>query len=146
MNKLSKILVLCLIMILMVSFVSMFTNESLGVLQTSAKATTDGGRRSGTGFNWKTSVTDFEKATGNTKANTATKNIVGAFAVIVKVAGTGVAVVMLIVLAMKYMIAAPGDKADIKKHAIVYVVGAVILFASTQIIGIIADFSTNIKA
>lgn len=143
MNKLSKILVLCLIMILMVSFVSMFTNESFAAKEEGAGS---GGGTGGSSFNWKTSVTEFGNATGNTKANTATKNIVGAFAVIVKVAGTGVAVVMLIVLAMKYMIAAPGDKADIKKHAIVYVVGAVILFASTQIIGIIADFSTNIKA
>lgn len=52
---------------------------------------------------------------------------------------------MLIVLAMKYMVAAPGDKADIKKHAIVYVVGAIVLFATTQILEIIAKFAGNIS-
>ena len=44
---------------------------------------------------------------------------------------------MLIVLAMKYMMSAPGERADIKKHAVVYVVGAVV--------GIIQKFSDNIN-
>lgn len=130
MNKLLKNITFCLIMALIINFAISFNSYVLA---------------DGEGFNWKESISDFEKSPGNTQANTATKNIVGAFAVVVKLVGMGVAVVMLIVLAMKYMMAAPGDKADIKKHAVVYVVGAVILFASTQIIGIIAEFSSNIK-
>ena len=51
---------------------------------------------------------------------------------------------MLLVVAMKYMTAAPGEKADIKKHAVVYVVGAVVLFAVTGILGLINTFSSNI--
>ena len=50
---------------------------------------------------------------------------------------------MLIVLAIKYISAAPGDKAEIKKHAVVYVVGAVILFAATGILQIIRTFATQ---
>ncbi len=70
----------------------------------------------------------------------------GAVVVIFQIATTGIAVVMLIVLAMKYMFAAPGDKADIKKHAVVYVVGAVVLFAASGILQIIKVFaSINIK-
>ena len=53
---------------------------------------------------------------------------------------------MLIVLAIKYISAAPGDKAEIKKHAVVYVVGAIILFAATGILGIVKNFATNIEA
>ena len=53
---------------------------------------------------------------------------------------------MIVVLAMKYMMAAPGEKAEIKKHAVVYIVGAVVLFASSGLLGIIQDFaSTNIQ-
>ena len=63
---------------------------------------------------------------------------------VVQVIGTAVAVIMLIVLAIKYISAAPGDKAEIKKHAVVYVVGAVILFAATGILGLIQSFSNNI--
>jgi hypothetical protein len=52
---------------------------------------------------------------------------------------------MLVVLAIKYMSAAPGDKAEIKKHAVVYVTGAIVLFGSAGILSIIEQFaSTNI--
>ena len=51
---------------------------------------------------------------------------------------------MLIVLAIKYISAAPNDKAEIKKHAVVYVVGAVILFGATVILEIIKNFALQI--
>ena len=71
--------------------------------------------------------------------------IVGAVLTIVQDVGCGVAVIMLIVLAIKYISAAPGDKADIKKHAVVYVVGAVVLFAASGILGIVKKFAGNIQ-
>ena len=63
----------------------------------------------------------------------------------VKLLATGVALTTIIVIAVKYMMAAPGEKAEIKKHAVPYVVGAVILYASATIIGIIADFAGVIE-
>ena len=71
--------------------------------------------------------------------------IVGSVLTVVQVVGCGVAVIMLIVLAIKYISAAPGDKADIKKHAVVYVVGAVVLFAASGILGIVKKFASNIQ-
>lgn len=72
--------------------------------------------------------------------------IVGSVLTIVQVVGSGVAVIMLIVLAIKYISAAPGDKADIKKHAVVYVVGAVVLFAASGILQIVKNFASNVQA
>lgn len=72
--------------------------------------------------------------------------IVGSILTIVQVVGCGVAVIMLIVLAIKYISAAPGDKADIKKHAVVYVVGAIVLFAASGILQIVKNFASNVKA
>ena len=69
--------------------------------------------------------------------------IVASILAVVQVVGIGVAVIMLIVLAIKYISAAPGDKADIKKHAVVYVVGAVVLFAASGILQIIKNFATG---
>ena len=63
---------------------------------------------------------------------------------VVQVIGMAVAVIMLIVLAIIYISAAPSDKADIKKHAVVYVVGAVVLFAASGILEIVKQFATNI--
>lgn len=62
---------------------------------------------------------------------------------ITQVIGVAIAVIMLVVLAIKYISAAPGDKAEIKKHAVVYIVGAVVLFAASGILGIIRTFAEN---
>ena len=74
-----------------------------------------------------------------------TLEFAGAIITIFQLVGVGVAVIMLIVLAMKYMIAAPGDKADIKKHAVPYIVGAVCLFAGAGILQIIETFANNLN-
>lgn len=55
-----------------------------------------------------------------------------------------IAIVILLTIAMKYMMSAPGDRADIKKHAVHYVIGAFILFAVTWILGILNDFAGQI--
>lgn len=70
--------------------------------------------------------------------------IIGALINIIQIIGTGVAIIMLIVLAIKYISAAPGDKAEIKKHAVVYVVGSVVLFAATGILQIVKNFAGNV--
>ena len=46
-------------------------------------------------------------------------------------------------IAIKYITSAPSDKASIKKQAVVYVIGAIVLFATSAILGIIREFSTN---
>jgi len=73
-----------------------------------------------------------------------TRDIVGAIVSVVRIVGTGVAIIMLAFVAIKYMSSAPGDRAEIKKHAVVYVVGAIVLFATSGILGIIQDFAGNI--
>ena len=86
------------------------------------------------------SVNQFDNLGDNSGASTSFQNIIGAIITIVQIIGTGVAIIMLIVLAIKYISAAPGDKAEIKKHAVVYVVGAIVLFAATGILGIVKNF------
>ena len=72
------------------------------------------------------------------------KNLFGSIIGIVQVVGTGIAIIMLIVLAIKYLMAAPSEKADIKKGALVYVVAAVILFAAVNILAVIQDWATDL--
>ena len=62
---------------------------------------------------------------------------------VAQVVGVAMAIIMLLVLAIKYLSAAPNDKAEIKKHAVVYVVGAVIMFGASGILGIISEFAYN---
>ena len=86
-----------------------------------------------------------ETATDNTEASERINKMIGAVLTVTQVIGVGVAVIMLIVLAIKYISASPGDKADIKKHAVVYVVGAVVLFAASGILQIIKQFANNLN-
>ena len=90
-------------------------------------------------------IAQFNDRKDNSGASASSQNIIGALINIVQIIGTGVAIIMLIVLAIKYISAAPGDKADIKKHAVVYVVGAIVLFAASGILQIIKSFSKNIQ-
>lgn len=56
-----------------------------------------------------------------------------------------IAIVILIVISMKYMISAPQDRADIKKHAVPFVIGSVVLFGASGIIQIIQSFAKIIN-
>ena len=85
---------------------------------------------------------ETDKTTG--ASNTA-MNVVATVISSVRIIGVCFAVVMLLTVAMKYMSSAPGDKADIKKSAVAYVVGAIVLFAVTGILTIIEQFAVVIK-
>lgn len=88
----------------------------------------------------------MEGAHEDSGAASGINNIIGAILTVLQVVAAGMAVIMLIVLAMKYMSSAPGDKADIKKSATIYVLGAIILFSGSGIIGIIRKFAVkNVK-
>lgn len=83
----------------------------------------------------------------DSSATTSAQNVVGASLKIARIVAVGIALIMLTVLAIKYMSSAPGEKAEIKKYAVVYIVGAVVLFAASAILGIIKDFADkNINA
>ena len=74
------------------------------------------------------------------------QKIMGTIINTIKIVGTGISIIMLVYVAIKYMSAAPSEKAEFKKSATAYIVGAVVLFAASNILGVIADFATkNIK-
>lgn len=64
-------------------------------------------------------------------------NIIG----VVRTVGVVVAVVILLVLGIKYMMGSAEEKADYKKSMIPYIVGAILIFASTTIVGIVYDMA-----
>ena len=53
--------------------------------------------------------------------------------------GTIIAATMIVVIAIKYMISAPNEKAEIKKYMIPYAIGAILVFASSGVVGFIID-------
>lgn len=56
---------------------------------------------------------------------------------IVRVIGTGVSVIALMVIGIKYTTASVEEKAEYKKTMVPYIIGAVMLFAITNLLAII---------
>ena len=74
-------------------------------------------------------------------ASNAVTNIIGSIINIAQIIGMGVAIIMLIVLAIQYIAAAPEGKAEIKKNSTIYIVGAIILFSAAALLQIIKNFA-----
>ena len=74
--------------------------------------------------------------------NIETEGLVGWVASIMKVVaivGSGVAVIALIILGIKYMMGSVEEKAEYKKTLIPYVVGALMVFGASAIVGFLAN-------
>ena len=70
-----------------------------------------------------------------TGLDTTVKNIIG----VVQFVCYAAAVILLVYLGVKWISAAPEAKADIKKGAIIYVVGAALVFAAGAILQVIRN-------
>ena len=82
---------------------------------------------------------------GNVQTNDLTKvgnNIV----TIIQVVGIVIAVIVLLVIGIKYMMGSASEKAEYKKTMIPYIVGAVLIFAGTSIVKVIYQLASQVKA
>lgn len=80
---------------------------------------------------------------GISAADNAAQNIMGTGIQTVKIVGYGISIVMLLYIGIKYMLAAPSEKADLKKSLVIFVVGAVLVFAATTVLDVINNFATS---
>ena len=89
-----------------------------------------------------TGVENYDSAPD--KITNPVKNVMATAITVMRVVGTGIALIMITYVAIKYMTAAGQERAEFKKSAIAFVAGAFILFAASNIITIIANFATKI--
>lgn len=57
---------------------------------------------------------------------------------IIRVAGTGIALLMVMILGIKYMMTSVEEKAEIKKQAIPILVGSAFIFATSNLLSMVA--------
>ena len=74
---------------------------------------------------------------------TSIETAAGTLLYVIKIVAVGVGLIMLAVLAMKYMMSSAQERATIKQSATVYVIGAVVLFGAAGILDIIETFVNN---
>lgn len=77
---------------------------------------------------------------GNTSGASDMSSVVGKIIGFVQIIGSALAVIMLIVIGIKYMIGSAEEKAEYKKTLLPYVIGAILIFAASNIAGIVYDF------
>ena len=65
-------------------------------------------------------------------------------ATIIRIVGAVAAVIILMILGIKYMMGSASEKAEYKKTMIPYVVGAIILFGATAIAGAVVELAGGI--
>lgn len=69
-------------------------------------------------------------------AENSAKVIISTILSIIRTVAAAIAIIILIVIACKYILASAGDRADIKKYAFNYIIGALILFSASALVGI----------
>lgn len=79
--------------------------------------------------------------TGTQSVQTLGQQILG----IVQTVGSIAAVIILVVLGIKYMMGSAEEKAEYKKTLIPYIIGAVLIFAASNVAGFIYDWAITIK-
>lgn len=75
-----------------------------------------------------------------------TKGTIGSAISVIRIVASGALVIIIVVIAIKYMTSSAGDRADIKKHAVAYVIAALIIFGSSVIIEVLVELAGEIKA
>lgn len=85
-------------------------------------------------------------AAGNDSAQATKVTELGAIIVtIMRTVGIVVAVVILLILGIKYMMGSAEEKAEYKKTMIPYLVGAILIFASTTIVTVVYNIANSMN-
>ena len=78
---------------------------------------------------------------GTSKIKTIGQQIVG----VVQVVGSVISVLMLVVLGIKYMLGSAEEKSEYKKTMVPYAIGAVLIFAASNVASMIYQFANSVK-
>ena len=80
------------------------------------------------------------KGTGTTQFDTIGKKIIG----MVQAIGSIASVLVIVILGIKYMMGSAEEKAEYKKTMIPYLIGAILVFAASNIASMIFGFANTI--
>ncbi len=63
---------------------------------------------------------------------------------IAQMIGYAVSIIMLVIIGIQYVTKSPDEKAKVKDRLIIYATGAVILFAATTLVSLVANFGSGL--
>ena len=83
--------------------------------------------------------------TGKDSPTEIADNFIGSIIYILQIIFLALAIIMAMVLAIKYMASSVNEKAEIKKHLTIYVLGVVLLFAASGFVALLRTFFFEIS-
>ena len=90
-----------------------------------------------------TITSEMDTASNNVSTDKITETGGGIMGIL-QVVGMVIAVIILIVIGIKYMMGSAQEKAEYKKTFIPYIVGAILIFAASALAGVVVNFAQNI--
>lgn len=81
-----------------------------------------------------------------TNATNSIKKIGGSLIGMLQTAGVVVAIIIMIVIGIKYMMGSTADKAEYKKSLMPYLVGAIFIFGAVAVSEMVFQLSSNLTA
>ena len=97
------------------------------------------------GVDLNATINNVEKQNLNGNADQQITKVGGNIFNIIQVVGIVVAVIVLLVIGIKYMMGSASEKAEYKKTMIPYLVGAVLVFAGTSLVKVIYSLAVAVK-
>lgn len=68
-------------------------------------------------------------------------NVIG----LLQMAGSGIALIVITILGIKYILASPSEKADVKKSIMPVIIGCILLFGAVNLMAAVANFAAVVK-
>ena len=94
---------------------------------------------------WDPNFDTLSNGTAEKSGNMA-MDIFGSIINITQLIGMGIAIIVLVVVGIQYVVAAPSEKAEIKNKSINFIIGAVLIFSAAAILQIVKMFvESNVK-
>ena len=84
-------------------------------------------------------VTQFNQEDVNSNAARTLNSGIG----IIQYAGSGIAIIAVSILGIKYVLASPSDKADVKREIFPMLIGAILLFGAVNVVSLILKFTNG---
>lgn len=119
MRKIICALTIILLCSMIFDFYSVYADNGVNSIITAMEGTSNAATATGTGV-------------GNV-----INNVIG----IMQVVGSGLSIIVITLLGIKYILASPGEKADVKKSIMPILIGCVLLFGAVNLIAAVEEFS-----
>ena len=97
------------------------------------------------GVDLNATINNVEKQNLNGNADQQITKVGGNIVNIIQLVGIVIAVIVLLVIGIKYMMGSASEKAEYKKTMIPYLVGAVLVFAGTSLVKVIYSLAVAVK-